>query len=209
MINKNNKYVITNTNTNTNKMSDDSSDMEREDNSDSEEEYPQKIKNIVKYIHDGLTDNEYRQSNVANNNLVKSDCCQKFFTQEGYMHQTKYGLKLQGMNTCIHCYITFNSHKFIDGQDMTQEEKDCLRYYVNTFTEDHQTMKCLRTNYGGKCVLCNTIRGVHPPLIIKDMENSEKLQIDNNGTYGDNLFDNVRIVDKSVTINNTPFVLSL
>jgi len=178
------------------------------DDEDEEEEYPRPVVNRIKYISDGLNENDYKQSNVVNNGLVKSDCCFKFFTKEGYMHQTKYGLKIQGINTCIHCYVSFNSHKFIECLDMIQQEEECLRYYINTFTEEHQAIKCTRTSYGGQCVLCNAIRGIYPPLIRKDKEKEMNLLIKDD-TNSNNDFDNVLIFDKTLNSKNLSFVLVL
>lgn len=178
------------------------------DDEEEEEDYPRPIINRKKYISDGLNENDYKQSNVANNNLVKSDCCFKFFTKEGYMHQTKYGLKIQGMDTCIHCYVSFNSHKFIECLDMTQQDEECLRYYINTFTEEHQTMKCTRTSYGGQCVLCNAIRGIYPILIRKDKENEINL-LSKDDMNPNNYFDNILIFDKTLNSKNSSFVLVL
>lgn len=185
------------------------SDIDDDDDDDEDEEdYPRPNVNRIKYITDGLNENDYKQSDVANNGLVRSDCCFKFFTKEGYIHQTKYGLKIQGMNTCIHCYVSFNSHKFIECLDMTQQDEECLRYYINTFTEEHQTMKCTRTSYGGQCVLCNAIRGIYPPLIRKDMDKEMNLFVKND-THSNNDFDNILIFDKALNSKNASFVLIL
>lgn len=182
---------------------------EEDDEDGSEESIGEKPKKTVKYISDGLNENDYKMSNVATNNLVRSDCCNKFFTPDGYMHQTKYGLKVIGMITCIHCYISFNSYKFVDCHDMTPQDEECLRYYVNTFVEDHQTMKCTRTGFGGQCILCNAIRGVYPPLIVKDMEIAKANAPEPIDDMSDNPFNNIRIIDRLSNVDGKPVVLVL
>lgn len=185
---------------------DSSSSVETEDNSEESYEKPYVAK--IKYISDGLNENDYKISNVANNNLVKSHCCGKFFTPAAYMHQTKYGLKIQDMITCIHCYIDFNSYKFIDCLDMTTQDEECLKYYINTFTEEHQTMKCTRTGPGSHCVLCNAIRGIYPPLIAKEMEIAKANAPEQDEDMNDNPYNNIRIIDRP-NMNSNSYVLVL
>ena len=188
---------------------DESRERSYDESDEDEDEMPRPNKQSVKYISDGLTENDYKMSNVANDGLVRSECCLRFFTKDGYMHQTKYGLKIPGMNTCIHCYISFNSNKFVDGYDMTPQDEDCLRYYVNTFVDDHQTTKCTKTGYGGQCILCNSIRGVYPPLIVKDMKIAQELNASNtDNTDIFNNFNNIRFINRP-TSTKTPFVLVL
>jgi hypothetical protein len=188
---------------------------EEEDEENSEEERP--MIPICSYS-DGLKPEDVGKVN-PNIKLVRADCCQKYFAPEGYKHQTEFGLQIQGITTCIHCYIDFNSNKFVDCVGMTQKDKECLRYYIDNFTKDHQTSTCLRGKHGGKCILCNALKGRYPSAIATYMEQEMVKNLNHQlglvdladsdiGTDSDlgytNLFNDVRVVSRSTITNNQP-----
>ena len=123
---------------------------------------------VVKYTSDGLSDTEYFISNVVNQYLTKAECCQYFFKPDAYAHQTLFKLSIQGMNTCIHCYISYNLHKFTDCKKLSKIEDDCLWYYIDNFTDEHDLKTCTRKNNYGKCLLCESKVGIKPKQINND-----------------------------------------
>lgn len=170
-------------------MSDYSDDEERSDNNneevleeEGEDEYDagnnddndddnDRSSGRAQYTSDGLTDNEYSRSNMTNEGLEKSECCGRFFKKNGYEHR-KYGLSIPGVKTCIHCYISINTYKFVDlnsNEKLTKPEEDCLRFYIKNFVTEHNTNKCMRTQHGGRCLLCNATLGIYPPFIANEM----------------------------------------
>ena len=176
-------------------MSDDEENEEesRGDIDESEEDYENNKKELQQYNSDGLTEAEYKESKILRGQLTQAECCRKFFSQEGYVHKIKYGLNFAGLNTCVHCYFRLNDYKFGEKSDITQQEIECLKYYINNFVEEHQPAKCSITNFGGKCILCDAVRGVYPLVIAKDMiaideivnDNSIMCDIDNDDIYND------------------------
>ncbi|VBB18508.1 hypothetical protein YASMINEVIRUS_971, partial [Yasminevirus sp. GU-2018] len=140
------------------------------DDEEEEEEVPYKAKKLVHYNGDGLDEKDYKHSDVATDKLVRSECCHKYFNKSAFEHQLKYGLTIPGLNTCIHCFMSFNTHKFADSIDLTKQEAECLKFYINTFMNDHNPGKCMRAQHGGKCILCDATRGVLPPLLARELE---------------------------------------
>jgi|SRR5579872_2679569 len=177
--------------------SDDEEENEIRKESDDEEENNEK--EIQQYNSDGLTNDEYRAANMLRGQLIRADCCQRYFSQEGYVHKTKYGLNFAGMNTCIHCYFRLNEYKLSENSDITPQEIECLKYYINNFVEEHQPSKCGGTNFGGKCVLCDAIRGVYPPVVAKDMIAIDEIVNDDSIGCADNddIYNDIRIIKRS------------
>jgi hypothetical protein len=136
-----------------------------------------KAKNLNKffkyvYTSDGLPRNEYKKSDCANQNLTQVECCQNYFKKDALAHKTEYNLEIQGIETCIHCYISFNSQKFADCKDLTPDEAECLKYYIENFTKTHNPTKCSRSKYNSKCFLCEALLGRKPKICtsVSDVE---------------------------------------
>lgn len=136
------------------------------DHSDDDVVVPKNVK--VKYTTDGLNETDYRRSDVAHEDLVKAECCHIYFKPEAYVHQTQYKLSVQGINMCIHCYIGFNLHKFGKCDGLTKQEEDCLRYYIEKFTNDHCLNTCNKSKIYGKCMLCESKIGIKPKVCKKN-----------------------------------------
>lgn len=140
-----------------------------DDYTEEEEEYTEEEEDLVHaqgrvmYTHDGLTEDEYKRSNVYKDTHIKrSECCHLYYKEDCYAHKKKYGLGIQGIMTCIHCYICFNSHKFASGLDLTPMERDCLKYYVENFSKGHKIGSCNRIKIVGSCILCQYMKGYGP-----------------------------------------------
>jgi len=164
-------------------MSDsDSSDNEgyeeeiNEENNNEDDDDTNDNNSNIKYTTDGLSEQEYQSSTFQNENLEKSECCGKYFRKEGYEHFKKYNLIIQGVKTCIHCYISFCGYKFIDTsskEKLSKSEIECLSFYLKNFVTDHDTSKCLRTSYGGKCLLCDASLGIYPSIVENELQQNE------------------------------------
>lgn len=142
-------------------------DHSEDDDEPSSAKKSKKSSHVVKYKSDGLNDNDYRRSDVAHEDLVKAECCHNYFKAEAYAHQTQFKLSIQGINMCIHCFISFNLHKFADCNNLTKTEEDCLRYYIEKFTDDHASETCTRNKVYGKCLLCESKVGIKPKIFKK------------------------------------------
>lgn len=148
----------------------DQEEVEEEVDEDDEEDesYAKKSSNVVKYTSDGLNESDYRKSNVAHEDLVKAECCHNYFKADAYTHQTQYKLSIQGINMCIHCYICMNLHKFAECNNLTKAEEDCLRFYIEKFTDDHASESCTKNKIYGKCLLCESMVGIKPKICKKN-----------------------------------------
>lgn len=109
---------------------------------------------------DGVKDNNNNKS------LKQPVCCYKYFDDRAFEH-VKKGLIVEGLDTCIHCYISFNMHKYGKDENLTKPEEECLDYYINTCLADHNTKECTRVIAGFECILCNVSQGIYPPSIEK------------------------------------------
>ncbi len=151
-----------------------------------------KYKTLIKYTSDGLPSQKYEKSDVKNDKLVRAECCYNYYKSDAYTHQTKYNLEITGMIVCIHCYFSFNIHKFPECTDLSKNEEECLKFYIDNFTKDHDTVTCQRIKTYNKCILCESKVGIVPKIIDKNEENIyEKLPCD---TY--NLYDTVIVAKK-------------
>jgi hypothetical protein len=130
------------------------------------------------YTSDGVENADKSNTNVPADSLIPADCCHKYFTEEGYIHQSRYGLYVQGMNTCIHCFVAFNTHVYSEkstfDDNKMQKEKECLTYYIQNFSTQHDNKKCMRTKYGGKCFLCEAQIGVYPAFMTQTIESPQE-----------------------------------
>lgn len=204
----------------------DTSDEEEEEvvNRGSGESEENNERELQQYNSDGLTNDEYKSASILRGQLVQAECCNKFFSQEGYAHKVKYGLNFQGVNTCIHCYFRLNDYKLLENSDITQKEIECLKYYINNFVEEHQPSKCNGTICGGKCVLCDAIRGVYPSIIAKDMIAIDEIVNDDSITCtsfsvgnNDDIYNDIRVIKQNSISDsknikkdqNRPFILIL
>lgn len=152
-------------------------DQDLDTNSDSEEEpvihkyNPRRVKAVRKtakkpvvinddtmviYTTDGLSEYDYRKSNVRDEKLVRSECCYNYFKSDGYEHKKKFGLDVPGLNVCIHCYFCFNIHKYGNPPltELNENETKCLQYYIKKYTPEHKTNGCAKNMHYGKCLLC-------------------------------------------------------
>lgn len=118
-----------------------------------------------KYITDGFDEKEYKQFNTLHMGLVQAECCHRWFNSSAFEHQYKFSLTVPGMNTCIHCYIDFNSHIYMYKSDLVQNEGDCLKYYIENFSFGHNSDKCIRKYGDRNCVLCGVKNGYMPPFL--------------------------------------------
>jgi hypothetical protein len=121
-------------------------------------------KNCIKYTSDGLSESDYRKSDVRNDKLVQGECCHVYYTAAGYVHQTQYNLGIKGMNVCIHCFFAFNIDKFTACKDLTENEEACLRHYIDNFTKQHKIKECTRIKHYNKCLLCEAGLNILPPI---------------------------------------------
>lgn len=120
------------------------------------------------YTSDGLTENEYNNSDVAGVGLKRSECCHRYYKENAYKHDTEFKLGIEGMATCIHCFFNLNSYKLKnDCFDMTDVEKTCLEFYINDFTENHNTEECKSRTSFGECILCDAQNKNIPTFMIK------------------------------------------
>lgn len=143
-----------------NSSDEENNDEEQSDNDDNDE---------IKYTTDGLTRQEYKGSKYTGRTgkkLIQSECCHRFYKNNAFEHKNTYGLEIDGIETCIHCYISFNSKKFIDRTDLTEGEEDCLEYYIKNFTKEHSSIECTRNANGEKCVLCNEKEKLNKSAIV-------------------------------------------
>jgi hypothetical protein len=133
-------------------------------------------KNIVGYTSDGLTRDEYKISSSSVKELMnRAECCQNYFSQDAFVHKTQYGLEIPGINTCIHCYISFNPQTFVNCENLTHNEEECLKYYIEKFTDGHNPLKCTKSVYGSKCLLCESRLG-RKPRVCKTNVDAESVE---------------------------------
>ena len=90
-------------------------DVEREYNDDDDdysddEKYDKPAKkntrsNVnVKYSTDGWSREQYNGSNKEEEIFI-SECCGKYYRHDAAKHTNSYGLAIEGIKTCIHCYF--------------------------------------------------------------------------------------------------------
>jgi hypothetical protein len=180
----------------------DNNDEDDEDEYVKNETIKPKHKNKIKnnkvniiYTSDGLSENNYHKSNVANEELVRAECCHNYFKKHAYIHQTQYKLGIQGINMCIHCFISLNIHKFAECKNLTGAEEECLKYYINTFTKNHSSELCNKIRLHGKCLLCEAKIGIKHK-IFTPQESIEYIE-SNFGTSNDS---------KSVTVSDVVLI---
>jgi hypothetical protein len=154
--------------------SDNNSDDDSANNSDDnaiendgrqEQDYNHQVDTLIKYTSDGLSYDNYCKSNVSKRNLKRAECCQKYYTNDGYIHQTEYNLKVEGIQTCIHCYIGYDVQRYADCVDLTNSEEECLKYYISNFTKEHRTIDCNNKTMYGRCLLCEALNGIFPKIV--------------------------------------------
>ena len=104
------------------------------------------------------------------NNLTRAECCHMYLPKECFAHQTTYGLMIHGINTCIHCYVSFCGNRYAESLDLSPQEAKCLKYYVDTFAINHESKQCIRHQHGNKCILCDATRGILPLYMVREME---------------------------------------
>jgi len=140
---------------------------DKEDDNDSEEkETERKNPNNDKH-HDGLSQREYDKLKQRTEYKL-SDCCQRYYTNIGYVHQNKFNLSIQDMTICIHCYISYSIKRFTECKDLSKNETECLRYYIDNFTDKHDAESCQRVSNYGKCLLCEAKLGIKPSIYKDD-----------------------------------------
>ena len=122
------------------------------------------------YTTDGLDEKEYLNSDIKQKTkkVTKCHCCHKYYLAESYFHTIKYKLEVSGILTCIHCYFSFNIAKYIDNINLTLNDKECIRYYIEYFTSQHDIKKCDRIKSYNQCLLCNSKKGIKPSYMISD-----------------------------------------
>lgn len=128
-----------------------------------------------KYTSDGLARKEYKDSDCADEDLKQVECCHQYFKENAFSHRTVYGLEIQGIETCIHCYIKFNAQRYTELTDLTKEEEECLKYYIENFTEGHDSTKCTMSVYGSKCFLCEARNGRMPKIFKANDKNNTQV----------------------------------
>jgi hypothetical protein len=139
--------------------------------------------------------------------------------KNAYDHQKKYNLKIDGMKSCIHCYFSYISYKFANdykGEKLSKAEEECLLFYLTNFVNDHNTTKCTRTQYGGKCLLCDAKLGIYPIMTasanIKENMNplhTDQLYATAFTCVDDFVINDVIVVDPITFKTNDKFVLVL
>lgn len=197
-----------------------------EEDEDEEDEYDKNYNDGTSSIYlDGLAGDDYRKLDGRERKFfTQSDCCQRYFEAEAFIHKTLYNLEIPGINTCIHCYISFNPQKFFENKtndfdkDLSVGEKECLKYYIENFSKNHDQTKCTRILSGLKCLLCEARLGIKHH-ICKTNDDFEVIEtIINNGrtcdatnsyTFSDS--SNNFVISDIMVINNgkNDFVLEL
>ena len=129
-----------------------------------------KIYTDIKYTTDGLDEKEYKVSYIKQHEkkVIRCECCYKYFLARDYAHTTNYGLKVQDIIACIHCYFSFNITKYVDNIELTLNDKKCIKYYIDNFTSQHNTVKCDRMKSYNICLLCNSKKDIIPSYIMSD-----------------------------------------
>lgn len=188
---------------------DDDDDYDNYDDENEESDDDQDVKesaNILKYTSDGLNETKYKKLNVAHVlDLVKAECCHNYFAADAYAHQIKYKLSIQGINMCIHCFVCFNLHKFADCKNLSIQEEECLRFYIEKFTDDHASETCTRNKIYGKCLLCESKVGIKPK-IFKKLDEIEIIE-SNHGNDANNITTtDIIMINKT---DSTDFILVL
>ena len=180
-------------------------DEKKEDNNE-EKVFKAYVRKLIKVnYHDGLSQREYDRLKNDKKEYKLSDCCQKYFNNEGYIHQNKFDLSIQDMTICIHCYISYSIKRFAECKDLTKNETDCLRYYIDNFAEKHNVEACQRIANYGKCLLCEAKIGIKPP-IYKDEVIDESKKLENVKTDDINYISDNEMYDSEY---EDDFVLSL
>lgn len=158
-----------------------------------EEEEPENNMMSNKYTTDGLPEEIYKKSEVRweKPKLVRAECCQKYFRSNAYDHGTKFGLNVDGINTCIHCYFGFNVYKYEDITKLTDSEKKCLNFYTENFAKQHDNSNCDNLTQFNKCFLCETQSGVY------SNSTNDSLLVDE---IVDTVIDNIVIAHDVITI---------
>lgn len=183
---------------------DDRSDELEENDDDRYAEYQNQQQNQNKFSKNTPNTEKSSLDGVKDNNnnksLKQAGCCYKYFDDRAFEHVRK-GLKIEGIDTCIHCYIGFNMHKYGKIENLTKIEEECLNYYINTCLAEHNTKECTRVIAGFECILCNISQGVYPPSI--ERKRTPKLNYEVQ-KVNDNYIEDVVIVssDESNTSSN-------
>jgi len=147
---------------------------------------------------DGLVEKDYNNIDVQTKlKYTRCECCQNYFKSEGYRHQMVYGLEIQEMIVCIHCFFSFNIIQFTECKNLTKKEDECLRYYIDNFTKSHKSDRCCRITSYGRCLLCEAHNGTFPPIFKKNIIEVE--QPDPTHNVGDFRMNDVVYVKKGET----------
>jgi len=134
---------------------------------DSDNELPELI---AIYTTDGLGEKSYNRSDVKRQGKKVSMCegCSRYYKDEAYIHKNRYYLGIEGVNICIHCYFSFTITKYVNNIDLTMNNKECIKYYIDYFTRQHNTEECIRMKLLNKCLLCDSKNGIKLSYIIED-----------------------------------------
>lgn len=125
---------------------------------------------VIEYTSDGLNETDYKHSDIKDKKekVIRCEGCHNYFLVDGYIHNTKYKLGVDDLIICIHCYFSFNVTKYIEGKNITENEKKCLKHYVDYYTHEHNSSKCDRQKSYNICLLCMSKTGEVPTCIRSD-----------------------------------------
>ena len=120
------------------------------------------IRKLSDPSYDGLGPIDARKLN-SNKKYIQAECCGLYFLENAFCHAAK-GFSIPGMITCIHCYIALNTSVY-KSDNLTDDQKLLLAYYIETFAPYHDEKKCTRTPSYENCFLCDKILNILPKSI--------------------------------------------
>jgi hypothetical protein len=159
-------------------------DSHEEEDDDEGEEAKQKQKHEAyeknsmfhKYTTDGIAAIDYNKKRPDYRNFIQAECCGRYYKDNAYFHQTKFKLGIKDIKTCIHCFIGFDVNRYGESKNLTVSEKECLKYYIDSFTNEHDLLNCEKKQQYGICLLCESITNKKMnPLENMETQNNQKV----------------------------------
>jgi len=127
--------------------------------------------------YDGINRTGLMGSKNINDKYVQAECCGLYFLENAFYHRTK-GFGIEGMVSCIHCYIALNAQHY-NSDNLKPTEKTLLVHYIEEFTQHHDAKKCKRESLYGNCFLCDKLLDIVPksidlpkPVVVEEINGS-------------------------------------
>lgn len=127
----------------------------------------------------------------AGEKLEQCECCQRFYRQHAFEHQNK-GYCIDGINTCIHCYIGLNLEKY-GNKTSNHDESNQLYDYLREYSKEHNSKVCHNLKTYGRCLLCEHLSSI---------KNAMKNTTNDNDKNSNNQCDANFVNDDKIIVNH-------